>query len=135
MSDIKMAKVGSLRVGKFVMIDGEPCKIMSIDTSKTGKHGHGKSRVVGMGILDKQKRNFVAPTHTDIEVPIIDRRGGQVLAFMGKDVQLMDLVTYETFELLKPEDDEIDGTLVEGANVDYIVAMGRRKILRVRSSG
>lgn len=32
----------ALRKGEFVMIKGCPCKISSLSTSKTGKHGHAK---------------------------------------------------------------------------------------------
>jgi translation initiation factor 5A len=128
----KMAKAGSIKVGKFLMMDNEPCKVVSIETAKTGKHGHAKARIVGIGIFDGVKRNLVSPTHSDVEVPIIDRRAGQILAFMGDDVQIMDLNSYETFEIKKPAPDEIEGTMVEGAEVEYIEALGRKKITRVR---
>lgn len=128
----KVVDVRVLKVGKFVMIDGEPCKIVGMQTAKTGKHGSAKARVEGIGILDNQKRSFVRPVDSKIDIPIIERKTAQVLAFMGSTVQLMDLATYETFELPMPKPEEIEGTIVEGGEVDYLEAVGRRKILRAR---
>jgi translation initiation factor 5A len=48
---------------------------------------------------------------------------------MGAEVQLMDLETYEMFQLSIP--DEFKGTLKPGEDIMYIVAMGRKKIMRV----
>ncbi|MBI5252867.1 MAG: translation initiation factor IF-5A [Euryarchaeota archaeon] len=128
----KVVEVKELKVGKFVMVDGEPCKVMSIQTAKTGKHGSAKARVEGIGILDNRKRSFVSPVEAKIEVPILERKSAQVLAFMGNVVQLMDLDTYATFELPKPSPEEIEGTLVEGAEAEYIEVVGKKKIVRVR---
>lgn len=128
----KVVEVKELKVGKFVMIDGEPCKVMSIQTAKTGKHGSAKARVEGIGILDNRKRSFVSPAEAKIEVPVLERKSAQVLAFMGNVVQLMDLDTYKTFELPKPSPEEIEGTLVEGAEAEYIEVVGKKKIVRVR---
>ena len=37
--------LGSLKVGSYIVIDGEPCRIVSYDHSKPGKHGSAKARV------------------------------------------------------------------------------------------
>jgi translation initiation factor 5A len=130
--ETRVIEVKDCKVGKYVVIDGEPCKVVSIQTAKTGKHGHAKARVEAIGILDNTKRSFVAPVEAKVEAPIIEKKVGQLIS-IGKDtVQIMDLESYETFELPKPAPDEIEGTLVEGSEVEYIVAMGRKKIMRVR---
>ena len=56
-----MAEVRDLKVGRYVLIDEEPCKIMSISTSKPGKHGEAKARIDAVGIFDEQKRSVVHP--------------------------------------------------------------------------
>ena len=126
----KVVEVKTLKVGKYVIIDGEASKITSIQTSSPGKHGAAKARVEAMGIFDKQKRNFVKPVDSKCDVPMIDKRLGQVLALMGDDVQLMDLETYETFEI--PIPDELKDKLNEGSEVDYIMAMGKKKVMRIK---
>ena len=123
----KVLEVKTLKVGKYVIIDGEASKITSIQTSSPGKHGAAKARVEAMGIFDNQKRNFVKPVDSKCDVPMIDKRLGQVLALMGDDVQLMDLETYETFEIPIPD------KLNEGSEVDYIMAMGKKKVMRIKS--
>jgi translation initiation factor 5A len=65
-----------------------------------------------------------------VDIPIIDKRTAQVIAIMGGDVQLMDLETYETFET--PIPDELSEQLVEGVEVEYIEALGQRKLMRTK---
>jgi translation initiation factor 5A len=126
----EMAEVRELKVGRYVLIDDEPCKIMSISTSKPGKHGEAKARIDAVGIFDEQKRSVVHPVKHKVGVPIIDKRSAQILALMGADVvQLMDMETYETFEMPIPE--ELKGQLEPGKEILYLQAMGKRKITRV----
>jgi translation initiation factor 5A len=126
----EMAEVRELKVGRYIIIDEEPCKIQSISTSKPGKHGEAKARIDAVGIFDEQKRSVVHPVKHKVGVPIIDKRSAQILALMGADVvQLMDLETYETFDMPIPED--LKGQLEPGKEILYLYAMGKRKITRV----
>lgn len=122
------AEVRSLKPNRYVLIDDEPCKILSISTSKPGKHGEAKARIEAVGVFDGQKRSIVHPVTHKVRVPMMDKRSAQVIALMGKEVQLMDMKTYETFNL--PVDEDLMDKLVPGNEIQYIVAMGRRKITR-----
>ncbi len=122
------AEVRELKPNRFVMIGDEPCRIISVTISKPGKHGEAKARIEAFGLFDGQKRSFVHPVTHKVRVPMIDRRKAQVLTMAGKEVQLMDLENYETFELPIPED--FEGRLEPGTEVHYLVAMGRRKLTR-----
>jgi len=124
----QLAEVRTLRVNRYMIIDDEPCKIMSISTSKPGKHGEAKARIEAIGVFDGQKRSVVHPVKHKIHVPLIDKRTAQVLALMGDNVQLMDLETYETFEM--PIPDEFKAQLQPGNEISYLVALGRKKITR-----
>lgn len=126
----KVVEVKTLKVGKYAIFDGEASKITSIQTSSPGKHGAAKARIEAVGIFDNQKRSIVKPVDSKIDIPLIDKRAAQVLAIMGSDVQLMDLEDYSTFEIPLP--DELRDQLLEGAEVDYIVAMGNKKLMRVK---
>lgn len=121
-----VAEVRELKPNRYMVIDDEPCKILSITTSKPGKHGEAKARIDAVGIFDNQKRSVVYPVKHKVQVPIIDKRKAQVLALMGETVQLMDLETYETFEL--PMEEGMANNLEPGKEVMYIEALGHRKI-------
>jgi len=126
----ELSEVRLLRVNRYVIIDDEPCKIMSISTSKPGKHGEAKARIGAIGVFDRQKRSIVHPVKHKVHVPMIDKRTAQVLALIGDStVQLMDLETYETFEM--PIPDEFKGQLEPGKEIQYLEALGRKKITRV----
>ncbi len=126
----ELAEVRTLRVNRYMIIDDEPCKIMSISTSKPGKHGESKARIEAIGVFDSQKRSVVHPVKHKVHVPIIDKRSAQILSLMGSDVvQLMDLETYETFEM--PIPDEFKDKLAPGNEILYLQALGKKKITRV----
>lgn len=129
----KPAELGSVKVGSYIMIDGEPCKIVSYDKSKPGKHGAAKARVVGIGLFDNGKRSLVSPVSANIEVPLIDKRTGQVISLTPATVQIMDMETFEVFETDKPAEAEISDKLQSGVEVEYWRAVDRNKIIRVRS--
>ncbi len=124
----ELAEVRTLKVGRYMIVDEEPCKIMSISTSKPGKHGEAKARIEAIGIFDGQKRSVVHPVKHKVSVPIIDKRSAQIISISGENVQLMDLETYETFEMKIP--DEFKDELQPGSEVLYLEALGRKKITR-----
>ena len=127
------ATLGELKQGNFIMIDGEPCKIVSITKAKTGKHGSAKANVVAISLISGAKKTLVAPVDTRVEVPIIEERVGQVLAITGDTVQLMDMENYETCEVPLPEDEELRSKLQAGVEVEYwIMPPDVYKIMRIR---
>ncbi len=124
-----MAEVRTLKEGRYMNIDEEPCKITSISTSKPGKHGEAKARIEAVGIFDGSKRSVVYPVRHKVKVPMIDKRQAQIVNIAGSEIQLMDLDTYEMFQI--PVPDELKDSLTPGENLQYLVAMGRKKITRV----
>jgi translation initiation factor 5A len=125
------AELGGLKTGNFIVIDGEPCRIVEISKAKTGKHGSAKAHVVAIGIFTGNKKTLVAPVSQRVEVPIINKRTGQVIALTGDSVQIMDLETFETLEVEMPSEEDIKSKLQPGAEVEYWEVMGKRKIMRV----
>lgn len=122
----EQAEMRELKVGRYVVIDEEPCKIISIQMSKPGKHGEAKARLEAVGIFDGQKRSVVHPVTHKVRVPMIDKRKAQVLSIHENKAQLMDLENYETFELEVPE--ELRGSLRAGQESMYLETLGRRKL-------
>ncbi|MCS7129798.1 MAG: translation initiation factor IF-5A [Archaeoglobaceae archaeon] len=125
----EQAEVRQLREGGYVVIDDEPCEIISISVSKPGKHGAAKARIDAIGIFDSQKRSIVEPVTAKIYIPMVERKRAQVLSIAKDNAQLMDLSTFETFELPIPE--ELKDKVSAGKEVIYIESLGKRKIERM----
>lgn len=128
----KLMELGALRVGSYVIIEDEPCRIINLTKSKPGKHGSAKARVVAIGVFDSAKRSFVKPVSAQVEVPIIEKRGGQVIALLPAAVQVMDLETYKIFEAPMPEEEEIKSKLGPGVEIEYWRILGQTKITRTK---
>ncbi len=122
------SEIRELKVNRYLLVEEEPCKIISIQTSKPGKHGEAKARLDVVGIFDGQKRSIVHPVTHKVKVPMIDKRRAQVLSVRGSTAQLMDLQTYETFDLTVPQ--EMTADVLAGSEIMYMEAMGRRQMTR-----
>jgi len=129
----KMARVGELREGNYAIINDEPSQIVSIQKSKPGKHGSAKFRCTAISIFDGRKQSFVSSTDASIQIPIVDKRSGQVVSMGPVSVQLMDLETYDMMDVAIPTDEEIAAKLGAGKDVEYWIIMGRIKIQRVKN--
>ena len=135
----KPTELGSLKTGSYILLPvsdqptGDPCRITEFDTSKPGKHGAAKARIVGVGVFDGQKRPHVGPVSMQVHVPLIDKRAGQIVSITGSNFQLMDSETFETFDA-DLVDEEIEGKLQQGQDIEYWNVMGRTKIMRIKSS-
>lgn len=129
----KPTEAGSVKEGSYVMIDGEPCKVVEVEKSKTGKHGSAKVRIVGIGVFDNVKRTLIVPADAQVEVPIIEKFVAQVVARVGDSWQLMDLRNYSTFEVGPDQmEEEVKGRIEPGVEVEVWDIAGRRRIIRVR---
>lgn len=118
-----------IKPGRFLLIDGVPCRVVELDVSSPGKHGAAKMRVTAVGIFDGVKRTLLKPSSADIEVPIITKKKAQVVSVSDNTVQLMDLESYETYEI--PIQDEFRSSLKQGVEVEIMESMGKRAISRV----
>ena len=135
----KPSDLGSLKIGSYILLphtdqpSGEPCRIVEYDTSKPGKHGSAKARIVGQGVFDGQKRPHVGPVSMQIHIPLINKKVGQIISMNGDVVQIMDSETFETIDVSMIED-EVKGKLSNGDNVEYWVVMDKTKIMRIKSA-
>lgn len=115
----------SLKEGRYIMIDDEPCVIKSMSHSKTGKHGSAKFRIEAMGLFDGTKRSYVTPVSDKVYVPLVERKTGQVISVSGDVAQIMDSADYNTLELKIPA--ELKGTVEVGKDISYLTAMGKMR--------
>lgn len=131
MAGTKLTSVGTLKKGNYVILDGAACVVSSTQVSRPGKHGHAKVRLEAVGILDNKKRQVVMPGHDNVEVPIIDKLNAQVLSVSGDTANVMDLISYETFDIKIPE--ELKGKVIEGATVVYWDILGDKILKQVKN--
>ncbi len=124
---LKIINATEAKVGTNIIVEGMPCTIKKIDISKTGKHGHAKCRIECSGIITETKKVFVIPGHDRLEIPLVEKRKGQVLSISDK-VSIMDLENFETIEVECP--DEIKSELGENDNVEYWDVEGEKIIKR-----
>jgi len=135
-------KIGTIKVGRFIIDpdSNEPCRVISIDKSKPGKHGAAKARMMIVGLFDNQKRQLISPVDKRVNVPIIEKKTGQVTNVESGTgfVHVMDNESYETFIIDPPTEDELKAKLTElfnagsGVEIDYWDVMDRKKITLVR---
>lgn len=129
------AELGSVKEGSYIVIDDEPCKVVSREHFKPGKHGSAKVRLVALSLFTGSKKSYVAPAESRVDIPMIDKRSGQVTTIMDNTIQIMDLATFEVLETPKPSAEEVaelNGTIAPGVEVEYWAMMGRKKIMRVK---
>jgi len=126
---LKIIDATEVKVGTNILVEGMPCAVKSIDISKTGKHGHAKCRIEAVGIITGTKKVFVVPGHERIEVPIVDKRKGQVLSKADGKANVMDLENFETIEVPCP-DKSVFEELQENGNCEYWDIEGEKIIRR-----
>ena len=68
-----------------------------------------------------------------VHVPLIDKRVGQIISMTGSEIQVMDGETFETVDI-QMVDEEVDGKLEQGQDIEYWNVMGRTKIMRIKTS-
>lgn len=129
----KKVEAGSLKQGSYIVIDDVPCRVVEIDKSKTGKHGSAKVRIVAIGLFDGLKRTLAVPASQQVDQPVVDKKAAQVIALTPTSVQLMDLSSYEVYEVSKEEvEAELFSKLSAGVEVEVWNVMGKLKLVRIK---
>lgn len=137
---IRREEVQKLKDGNYIMVDDEPCLIKSTERSKSGKHGHAKVRIVCVGVFDDNKRSITVPSGERVEVPEIQKGNAQISYIEEGLINVMDLETYESFDVKWPQDEEQRKKLkqlqnnpsqMSSAQVEYWKLAGKTLINRI----
>jgi translation initiation factor 5A len=115
--ETKFTTLIELKEGSYVMVDGVPSRVVSVTKSKPGKHGAAKIRLEALGLADNRRRSIVSSTDERVEVPVIDKRNAQVISISGNKANVMDVESYETFEL--DIHDDLKDKVIEGATIMF----------------
>jgi translation initiation factor 5A len=124
MPDTIQEEIGKLKVSRYIVIDGAACIIKKMQKSAPGKHGHAKYRVDAEDLLTGNKKVIMMTGHAKVAVPIIDKNSAQVLSISDKTAQVMDMQSYETFDLAIP--DELKDKVVAGVTITYWNIMSKK---------
>ena len=125
---IKSITAHEAKPGTYILVDGAACVVRSQDISKTGKHGASKARIEAVGVIDDKKRILVKPGHEKFDVPLIEKKKGQVLSIEGDNANLMDVESFETLTVAIPAD--LKESITEGLQVEYWDVEGQKVIKR-----
>lgn len=126
----KQEEISKLKEGRYIIIDGAACVIKKMQKSAPGKHGHSKYRVDAVDILTGSKKVVLYSGHDKVGVPIIEKNPAQVLGISGDTVQVMDMETYESFDLDIPE--ELKGEIVVGAQIEYWNILDKKVLKKLK---
>ncbi len=115
--------------GTAIIIDGNVCIVRSNDISKSGKHGASKCRIEAIGVINDKKRVIAVPGSERFEMPTINKSKGQILSIANDTANMMDLETFENFDLQLTEEAKAMG-VKEGDSVEYWDVEGQKMIKR-----
>jgi translation initiation factor 5A len=62
-----------IKKGVVMMVKDQPCKIMEVNTSRPGKHGHAKKTVTAIQLITNKKYVTTFTHHSNLEIPEINR--------------------------------------------------------------
>lgn len=124
-----MKGVKDLKRGDWVIYKGEPYRVERKEVVTVGTHCHSKTKLELISLHGKKDSILKKPGDAMEDVEIIRKRG-QIISKSGKNIQIMDLVSYETFNA------EIDESLLnqinEGDEVSFTEFSGKVVILEKR---
>ena len=124
MGEVKPIDAVEAKPGRYVIFDGHACVVKNLEISRPGKHGHAKCRIEAIGIKDGRKIIKIMPWHDKIESPIIEKKTGQVLSVHGSTANIMDMESFETFDI--PISEELKGKVTEGVQVQYWLVLDEK---------
>ena len=78
-------EAGQIRKSGHIMIKGNPCKVIDVSTSKTGKHGHAKCNFLAVDIFTGKKLEDMVPSTHGTTVPVVSRVEWEVLDITDED--------------------------------------------------
>jgi translation initiation factor 5A len=118
-------EIRTLKVGRFCVVDDEAYKILSISTSKPGKHGSAKARIELVSLFSSKKISHVGSVTDSIHVPMIEKGKALVTHIDGEEVHAMNMKDHSM--MILPLD--ADMNVEPSKEILWMEALGRYKII------
>ena len=126
-----MIKVADARVGSCIMNRDEPSKVTGKERVTVGTHMHSKTRLTVQGIFSGRSEVLTLGHHENLEdIEIINKKGQVVAKIPPSQVQVMDLVSYET--LTATVTPEQFAQISEGYILTFIEIQGKLVVIDIR---
>ena len=127
-----MPTASELERGNYFIYNNEPVRVLRKEVIVVGTHSHSKLKFYIQGLNEKSERS-INLHHTDkVEIIDIIRKLGQIVSKSNKNLQIMDMVSYETIDANAPA--EMINELNEGDKVTFIELSGNVEIIEKRES-
>ncbi len=128
--DVNKEEIGKVKVGRYIVVEGAACQIVNIQKSSPGKHGHAKYRIDAVDLITGSKKNLMLTGHAKVDVPIIGKKPAQILSVSGNTASVMDMETYETFDLEIPS--ELAEKVKANSDIVYWNILGKKVMKEVK---
>ena len=115
--------------GVIILVDNEPYSVKSNDISKTGKHGASKCRIEAVGVFNGKKKIVAVPGGDRFDVPNVEKNRVQILSVNGDMASVMDLESYENFDV--PFIEELKDDIAAEKQAECWDIEGKKMIMRV----
>ena len=134
---------GDCKKGDYIVLNDHPCKVMETSTSKTGKHGHAKSKITAIDIFSGDKIEDVLPSSHNVDCPFVTKTEYELVSIDPNGFVTFlteDGVYREDLKLPKEEGNEfvlkLKSDYEKGLNLVLTVtaAMGREQIVDYNTS-
>ena len=125
-----MASATELKKNSYFIHNGEPVRVIRKEIVAYGTHSHSKLKLFVKGLTERGERS-VTLHHTDkVDMLDIIRKRGQVLSVQDEALQVMDTVSYETFDA--HAEDELLQSLNANDEVTFIDVNGHVQVIEKR---
>ncbi len=126
-----MIKVADARAGTCIMNRGEPAKVIKKERVTVGTHMHSKTKLTVQGLFSGRSEVLTLGHHENLEdIEIINKKGQVVAKIPPNQLQLMDLISYETLSATVA--DEVFQKLQEGSMVTFIDFNGKVIVMEAK---
>lgn len=119
-----MVEAKEVRIGEWIIYNHEPHQVKRKESVTYGTHSHSKTKLFLQALSGGGIRESVFAHHDRLEDVDIVRKTGSVIAKLSDKVQIMDPVSYETFDAEISK--ELLNEVKEGDDVIFINYNGVR---------
>tara|TARA_Y100000310_G_scaffold229168_1_gene231553 strand:- start:36065 stop:36442 length:378 start_codon:yes stop_codon:yes gene_type:complete len=125
-----MKNVKELHKGDHIVHREEPHRVLKKEIIAVGTHSHTKVKILAQGIFNGVTETLNFAPHSNVEDVDIIRKKGQIIANQPQNLQVMDLVSYETLQAAA--NDELLEQLNEGDEITFVEFEGNAQVLEKR---